>query len=87
MAITDYSRAFVRFEPYGFGGKLYSECFREELERFVRQEDEFTHRCKLDTCRKLFKTTSFWKRHAYYRHRELLLKMKDEVRSSFLLYS
>ncbi|GAB7357054.1 hypothetical protein MBLNU459_g7874t1 [Dothideomycetes sp. NU459] len=61
------------------GGKPVEEGLEEDLNKFVKQEDEFKFRCKAPDCTKLFKGVSFWRKHVEKRHTEWFEKLKDDI--------
>ena len=62
------------------GGKPMDEALEEELQKFLKQEDESKYRCKVPECTKLFKAEHFWRKHVEKRHEEWYQSIKDEVR-------
>ncbi|KXJ95887.1 hypothetical protein Micbo1qcDRAFT_29555 [Microdochium bolleyi] len=60
------------------GGKPADEAVTEELNKFVKQEDEHKWRCKVPECTKLFKEEHFWKKHVEKRHGDWLEMLKQE---------
>lgn len=61
------------------GGKPTDEALKDELIKFVKQEDEHKFRCRVPECQKLFKEEHFWKKHVEKRHPEWLETMKRDV--------
>lgn len=61
------------------GGKPADDAVTEELNKFVKQEDEHKWRCKVPECTKLFKEEHFWKKHVEKRHGDWLETLKQEV--------
>ena len=61
------------------GGKPADEALEEELNKYVKQEDESKFRCKVPECTKLFKGHNFWRKHVEKRHDEFFNKVKKEV--------
>lgn len=71
-------------EPEGadvrkLGGKPFEEALEDELQKFVKQEDEAKFRCKVPECTKLFKGVEFWRKHVEKRHEEFFVKVKKDV--------
>ena len=66
------------------GGKPVDEALEEELEKFVKQEDENKFRCKVPECTKLFKGVGFWRKHVEKRHPEWFGSLKQDVSISSL---
>ncbi|KAK4981876.1 hypothetical protein LTR66_009637 [Elasticomyces elasticus] len=66
------------------GGKPVEEGVEEELNKFVKQEDEQKFRCKVPECTKLFKAHNFWRKHVEKRHTEWFEGIKADVK---LLYT
>lgn len=62
------------------GGKPTEDALKEELVKYVKQEDEHRFRCRVPDCAKLFKEEHFWKKHIEKRHPEWLEGLKKEVR-------
>lgn len=62
------------------GGKPTEEALKEELAKYVKQEDDHKFRCRVPECQKLFKEEHFWKKHVEKRHPEWLEGVKAEVR-------
>ncbi|KAF8856785.1 hypothetical protein BDZ45DRAFT_691491 [Acephala macrosclerotiorum] len=60
------------------GGKPTEEALKEELVKFVKQEDEHKFRCRVPECTKLFKEEHFWKKHVEKRHPEWLEGLKKD---------
>ncbi|TAQ89557.1 hypothetical protein B7494_g2114 [Chlorociboria aeruginascens] len=60
------------------GGKPTEEALKEELVKFVKQEDEHKFRCRVPECQKLFKEEHFWKKHVEKRHPEWLEGLKTD---------
>jgi uncharacterized C2H2 Zn-finger protein len=63
------------------GGKPLEEGLEEELNKFVKQEDESKFRCKVPDCTKLFKGHNFWRKHVEKRHEDFFNKVKQDVSS------
>ena len=61
------------------GGRPTEDALKEELIKFVKQEDEHKFRCRVPECQKLFKEEHFWKKHVEKRHPEWLDEKKREV--------
>jgi uncharacterized C2H2 Zn-finger protein len=61
------------------GGKPTEEALKEELVKYVKQEDEHKFRCRVPECTKLFKEEHFWKKHVEKRHPEWLEGLKKDV--------
>jgi uncharacterized C2H2 Zn-finger protein len=61
------------------GGKPLEDGINEEMQKYVKQEDEHKYRCKVPDCTKLFKEDHFWKKHVEKRHAEWLAKLGEEV--------
>ncbi len=61
------------------GGRPVEEALEEELNKFVKQEDEAKYRCKVPECTKLFKGQNFWRKHVEKRHTEWFEKLKQDV--------
>jgi uncharacterized C2H2 Zn-finger protein len=61
------------------GGKPEDEALEDELNRYVKQEDESKWRCKVPECTKLFKGQHFWKKHVEKRHTEWYEQLKKSV--------
>jgi uncharacterized C2H2 Zn-finger protein len=76
MQILDPDSADVR----KLGGKPTEEALKEELAKFVKQEDEHKFRCRIPECTKLFKEEHFWKKHVEKRHPEWLEEKRKDVR-------
>ncbi|TVY48807.1 Zinc finger protein [Lachnellula occidentalis] len=60
------------------GGKPTEEALKEELVKYVKQEDDHKFRCRVPECAKLFKEEHFWKKHVEKRHPEWLEGMKKD---------
>ncbi|OWP03011.1 hypothetical protein B2J93_3637 [Marssonina coronariae] len=63
------------------GGRPTEDALKDELVKFVKQEDEHKFRCRVPECTKLFKEEHFWKKHVEKRHPEWL----DGLRKDFEL--
>lgn len=61
------------------GGKPIEEAMDEELQKWVKQEDEAKFRCRVPTCTKLFKGESFWRKHVEKRHTEWYESLQKDV--------
>ncbi|KAI1922615.1 hypothetical protein LOZ12_004575 [Ophidiomyces ophidiicola] len=61
------------------GGKPVEDALEEELNRFVKQEDEAKFRCKVPECTKLFKGQHFWRKHVEKRHPEWFSDVQNEL--------
>ncbi|PGH14648.1 hypothetical protein AJ80_05828 [Polytolypa hystricis UAMH7299] len=61
------------------GGKPLDEALEEELDKFVKQEDESKFRCKVPECTKLFKAQHFWRKHVEKRHPEWFEEIQKEL--------
>jgi hypothetical protein len=61
------------------GGRPTEEALKEELVKYVKQEDEHKFRCRVPECQKLFKEEHFWKKHVEKRHPEWLEGLKKDV--------
>ena len=68
-----------------FGGVPLDEALDEELDKFVKQEDESKFRCKVPECTKLFKGKDFWRKHIEKRHTEWYAGIKQDVSSLYFL--
>jgi uncharacterized C2H2 Zn-finger protein len=68
------------------GGRPTDEALREELVKYVKQEDEHKFRCRVPECQKLFKEEHFWKKHVDKRHPEWLEGMKRDVSPPAVAY-
>jgi uncharacterized C2H2 Zn-finger protein len=77
MQLLDPDSADVR----KLGGRPTEEALKEELTKFVKQEDEHKFRCRVPECQKLFKEEHFWKKHVEKRHPEWLEEKKKDVGS------
>ena len=64
------------------GGQPIEEALDEELNKYVKQEEESKYRCKVPDCIKLFRDTTFWRKHVEKRHSEWLDKIKEDVSTS-----
>ncbi|KAF2270596.1 hypothetical protein CC78DRAFT_136600 [Lojkania enalia] len=62
------------------GGKPIDEAIEDELNRFVKQEDESKWRCKVPECTKLFKGQHFWRKHVEKRHTEWHEKLVQGIK-------
>lgn len=69
------------------GGQPVNEALDEELNKYVKQEDEAKYRCKVPECTKLFKGEHFWKKHVEKRHEEWLESLKKDVSVMNRLYN
>lgn len=67
------------------GGRPIDEALEEELNKFVKQEDEHKFRCKVPECSKLFKEEHFWRKHVEKRHTDWVDSVRQEVCSCRLL--
>lgn len=65
------------------GGKPIEEALQEEMNNFVKQEDEHKYRCRVPECTKLFKEEHFWRKHVEKRHPEWLETIKGSVSRLF----
>ncbi|EFW22327.1 hypothetical protein D8B26_000971 [Coccidioides posadasii str. Silveira] len=61
------------------GGRPVEEALEEELNKFVKQEDEAKFRCKVPECTKLFKAHHFWRKHVEKRHPEWFSEIQKEL--------
>jgi uncharacterized C2H2 Zn-finger protein len=61
------------------GGKPTEDALKEDLIKYVKQEDEHKFRCRVPECTKLFKEEHFWKKHVEKRHPEWLEGLKKDV--------
>lgn len=61
------------------GGKPTEEALKDELMKYVKQEDEHKFRCRVPECTKLFKEEHFWKKHVEKRHPEWLEGLRKDV--------
>jgi uncharacterized C2H2 Zn-finger protein len=61
------------------GGKPTEEALKEDLIKYVKQEDEHKFRCRVPECTKLFKEEHFWRKHVEKRHPEWLEGLKKDV--------
>ena len=68
------------------GGVPLDEALDEELDKFVKQEDESKFRCKVPECTKLFKGKDFWRKHIEKRHTEWYEGTKQDVSIHYLLF-
>jgi uncharacterized C2H2 Zn-finger protein len=68
------------------GGRPTDEALREELVKYVKQEDEHKFRCRVPECQKLFKEEHFWKKHVEKRHPEWLESLKKDVSAPAVIY-
>ena len=66
------------------GGRPVDDAVDDELNKYVKQEDEHKFRCKVPECTKLFKEEHFWRKHVEKRHPEFLEAMRKDVSSRFL---
>ena len=66
------------------GGKPIEEGLDEELQKYVKQEDEAKFRCKVPECTKLFKGENFWRKHVEKRHPEWYEGIRRDVSNSKL---
>jgi hypothetical protein len=64
------------------GGKPLEEAVEDEMNKYVKQEDEAKWRCKVPECTKLFKGQNFWRKHIEKRHVEWLEKLHTDVSHS-----
>ncbi|EDN96891.1 hypothetical protein SS1G_01819 [Sclerotinia sclerotiorum 1980 UF-70] len=60
------------------GGKPTDEALKDELVKYVKQEDDHKFRCRVPECTKLFKEEHFWKKHVEKRHPEWLEGLKTD---------
>ncbi|TVY75699.1 Zinc finger protein [Lachnellula suecica] len=60
------------------GGKPTEDALRDELPKYVKQEDDHKFRCRVPECQKLFKEEHFWKKHVEKRHPEWLELLKKD---------
>ena len=67
------------------GGKPTEEALKDELVKYVKQEDDHKFRCRVPECQKLFKEEHFWKKHVEKRHPEWLDGLKRDVSSSMTI--
>ncbi|KAF7942616.1 uncharacterized protein EAE97_006070 [Botrytis byssoidea] len=74
MQILDPDNVDVR----KLGGKPTEDALKEELVKFVKQEDDHKFRCRVPECTKLFKEEHFWKKHVEKRHPEWLESIKSD---------
>ncbi|KAF2675453.1 hypothetical protein BT63DRAFT_450441 [Microthyrium microscopicum] len=61
------------------GGKSVESGLEEELNKYVKQEDENKWRCKVPECTKLFKGSVFWRKHVEKRHEDFYEKLKQDI--------
>ncbi|KAH8820352.1 putative zinc finger protein [Xylogone sp. PMI_703] len=61
------------------GGKPIDEALKDELAKYVKQEDEHKFRCRVPECTKLFKEEHFWRKHVDKRHSEWLESLKSDL--------
>jgi len=61
------------------GGKPLEEALEDELNKYVKQEDEAKWRCKVPECTKLFRGHNFWHKHVEKRHTEWFEKLQSDV--------
>jgi len=61
------------------GGKPTEEALKDELMKYVKQEDEHKFRCRVPECTKLFKEEHFWKKHVEKRHPEWVEGLRKDV--------
>lgn len=61
------------------GGKPTDEAIKEDLVKYVKQEDEHKFRCRVPECTKLFKEKHFWEKHVEKRHPEWLEGLRKDV--------
>lgn len=61
------------------GGKPTEDALKDELVKYVKQEDDHKFRCRVPECTKLFKEEHFWKKHVEKRHPEWLESLKVDV--------
>lgn len=61
------------------GGKPTEEALKDEMVKYVKQEDEHKFRCRVPDCTKLFKERHFWEKHVEKRHPDWLEIMKKDV--------
>lgn len=81
MQILDPDNVDVR----RLGGKPTEDALKEELVKYVKQEDDHKFRCRVPECTKLFKEEHFWKKHVEKRHPEWLESIKSDVSYSYPL--
>ncbi|KHJ30540.1 putative arsenite resistance protein ars2 [Erysiphe necator] len=60
------------------GGKPIDDAIKDELTKYVKQEDEHKFRCRVPECLKLFKEEHFWRKHVDKRHSEWLEGIKRD---------
>ncbi len=65
------------------GGKPTDDALKDELPKFVKQEDEHKFRCRVPECTKLFKEEHFWKKHVEKRHPEWLEGLRKDVSCTY----
>lgn len=65
------------------GGIPLEDALDEELEKFVKQEDESKFRCKVPDCTKLFRGRDFWRKHVEKRHTDWYNSIKSDVSINF----
>ncbi|KAL1952864.1 hypothetical protein VTO42DRAFT_4091 [Malbranchea cinnamomea] len=61
------------------GGRPIDEALEDELNKFVRQEDEAKFRCKVPECTKLFKAHHFWRKHVEKRHPDWFADIQKDL--------
>ena len=69
------------------GGMPLEDALNEELDKFVKQEDESKFRCKVPDCTKLFKGRDFWRKHVEKRHAEWYDAIKKDVSRLIVWYT
>lgn len=60
------------------GGRPTEEALKDELVKYVKQEDEHKFRCRVPECTKLFKEKHFWEKHVEKRHPDWLEALKKD---------
>ncbi|KAJ5042132.1 uncharacterized protein L3040_004689 [Drepanopeziza brunnea f. sp. 'multigermtubi'] len=60
------------------GGRPTDEAVKDELVKYVKQEDEHKFRCRVPECTKLFKEKHFWEKHVEKRHPEWLEGLRKD---------
>jgi len=75
MQILEPESADVR----KLGGRPTDEALKDDLVKFVKQEDEHKFRCRVPECQKLFKEEHFWRKHVEKRHPEWLEGLRKDL--------
>ncbi|KAJ6186620.1 hypothetical protein N7519_007921 [Penicillium mononematosum] len=61
------------------GGKPVEQALEDELQKYMKQEDDSKYRCKVPECTKLFKAEAFWRKHVEKRHTEWFDGIKKDL--------